>query len=173
MPASSSAPHIRSLGREPSRLPRLAAPACPSLFSLDVKVAAQEHRTADRLERCGSSMEDSVVRQAPGRPGRAARPGFDLMASKLRRPAVHTGTVPRSSLIDRLVRDDFRPVVSVVAPPGYGKTTLLSQWAERDHQSFAWVSLDERDNEPKVLLTYVAEALHRVQPVGERVFEAL
>ena len=38
---------------------------------------------------------------------------------------------------------------------------------------FAWVSVDENDNDPKVLLTYVAEALDAVQPVGERVFDAL
>ena len=61
----------------------------------------------------------------------------------------------------------------MVAPSGYGKTTLLAQWAERNGQSFAWVSVDENDNDPKVLLTYVAEALNAVQPVGERVFDAL
>ncbi len=61
----------------------------------------------------------------------------------------------------------------MVAPPGYGKTTLLSQWAERNGQAFAWVSVDERDNDPKVLLTYVAEALDAVEPVGGRVFDAL
>ena len=95
------------------------------------------------------------------------------MASKLRRPAPRPGTVSRSSLIGRLARDDSRPIVSVVAPPGYGKTTLLSQWAEHDGRAFAWVSVDERDNDPKVLLSYVAEALDAVQPVGERVFDAL
>jgi LuxR family maltose regulon positive regulatory protein len=100
-------------------------------------------------------------------------PVFDLMASKLRRPLVRPGTVDRSSLVDRLRQDDRRPVVSVVAPPGYGKTTVLAQWAERNGQSFAWVSVDERDNDPKVLLTYVAEALNRVEPIDERVFEAL
>jgi len=63
--------------------------------------------------------------------------------------------------------------VSVVAPAGYGKTTLLSQWAERGGQAFAWVSVDDRDNDPKVLLTYVARALDKVEPVGGRVFEAL
>ena len=63
--------------------------------------------------------------------------------------------------------------MSVVAPAGYGKTTLLSQWAERNGQAFAWVSLDERDNDPKVLLTYVAEALDAVEPIDERVFDAL
>src|SRR6185312_464528 len=76
-------------------------------------------------------------------------------------------------LIERLARADSRPVVSVVAPPGYGKTTLLSQWAERNGQAFAWVSVDEGDNDPKVLLAYVAEALNAVEPVGQQVFDAL
>ena len=61
----------------------------------------------------------------------------------------------------------------MVAPPGYGKTTLLSHWAERNGQAFAWVSIDEKDNDPRVLLSYVARALDAVQPVGGRVFEAL
>ncbi len=93
--------------------------------------------------------------------------------SKLRRPSVRPGTVRRSLLIEVLARSDPRPIVSVVAPAGYGKTTLLSQWAERSGQPFAWVSLDERDNDPKVLLTYVAEALDAVEPIGQRVFDAL
>jgi LuxR family maltose regulon positive regulatory protein len=81
--------------------------------------------------------------------------------------------VSASRRYERLARDDFRPIVSVVAPPGYGKTTLLSQWAERNGQAFAWVSVDERDNDPKVLLSYVAKALDAVQPVDGRVFDAL
>ena len=93
--------------------------------------------------------------------------------SKLRRPSGRPGTVRRSLLIERLARGDPRPVVRVVAPAGYGKTTLLAQWAERSGQAFAWVSLDERDNDPRVLLTYVAEALNAVEPIGQRVFDAL
>jgi LuxR family maltose regulon positive regulatory protein len=100
-------------------------------------------------------------------------PVFDLVASKLRRPLTRPGTITRSLLIERLRRENSRPVVSVVAPAGYGKTTLLSQWAERNGQAFAWVAVDENDNDPKVLLTYVAEALDAVQPVGARVFDAL
>jgi len=83
------------------------------------------------------------------------------------------GTVRRSSLIARLAQGDRRPVISVVAPPGYGKTTLLAQWAEASGLAFAWVSAEEPDNDPKVLLAYVAEALNRVEPIDERVFEAL
>jgi LuxR family transcriptional regulator, maltose regulon positive regulatory protein len=97
----------------------------------------------------------------------------ELVVSKLRRPSARLGAVRRSLLIERLARGDPRPVVWVVAPAGYGKTTLLSQWAERSGQAFAWVSLDEGDNDPNVLLTYVAEALNAVEPIGQQVFDAL
>ena len=118
-------------------------------------------------------MDDLDVRQRASRPHRAGGPAFDLVASKLGRPPVRPGTVLRSSLVERLARDGQHPIVSVVAPAGYGKTTLLAQWAEHDSHPFAWVSVDEADNDPKVLLTYVAEALDAVEPVGERVFDAL
>ena len=118
-------------------------------------------------------MSDSDVGEYEARSRRAGGSVFDLVASKLRPPLVRHGTVRRSLLIERLARGDRRPIVSVVAPPGYGKTTVLAQWAERNGQSFAWVSVDERDNDPKVLLTYVAEALNRVEPIDQRVFDAL
>ena len=61
----------------------------------------------------------------------------------------------------------------VVAPAGYGKTTLLSQWAARDARPFAWVSVDERDNDPRVLLKHVAAALDRIEPIDAGVVGAL
>jgi LuxR family maltose regulon positive regulatory protein len=97
----------------------------------------------------------------------------DLTASKLFSPLVRAGTVRRRALLERLIDADARRIVSVVAPAGYGKTTLLSQWAEREDRAFAWVSIDEADNDPKVLLTYLAEALNAVEPLGPRVFDAL
>ena len=118
-------------------------------------------------------MGDSGVRKLIGPPHHPGGPAFDLVVSKLRRPLVPPGTVGRPLLVGRLAQGDPRPIVSVVAPAGYGKTTLLSQWAERSSQAFAWVSVDEADNDPKVLLTYVAKALDAVQPVGGRVFDAL
>ena len=118
-------------------------------------------------------MDEDFLRQ-PAELRRVAdwlKVGFG--ASKLSRPVVRPGSVRRLALIDRLRKSGSFPVISVVAPAGYGKTTLLSQWAERNGQAFAWVSLDERDNDPKVLLTYVAEALDAVEPIGQRVFDAL
>src|SRR5689334_24916517 len=123
--------------------------------------------------KANSVMIDRDVRERSGRVGDEARPVFDVLVGKLRIPSTRPGSVHRTSLIERLSREVSRPVVSVVAPAGYGKTTLLAQWAERSRQAVAWVSVDELDNDPKVLLTYVAEALNAVEPVGERVFDAL
>ena len=118
-------------------------------------------------------MDDTSVLYPVGEARLAGAPSFDLIKGKLLRPLVRPGTIRRSRLIERLARDDSRPIVSVVAPAGYGKTTLLSQWPERDGRAIAWVSIDEGDNDPKVLLTYLAEALNAIEPVGRRVFDAL
>jgi LuxR family transcriptional regulator, maltose regulon positive regulatory protein len=118
-------------------------------------------------------MDDTEKRQRPIRIPYASGPEGDFFVSKLRAPPTRPGAVCRSSVIDRLTRDNSCPVVSVVAPAGYGKTTLLSQWAERGGQAFAWVSVGETDNDPKVLLSYVAAALNAVEPIDGRVFDAL
>ena len=53
-------------------------------------------------------------------------------------------------------------VVAVIAGPGYGKTTLLKELAERGSRPVAWLSLDARDDDPAVLLSDLAFALDRV-----------
>jgi LuxR family maltose regulon positive regulatory protein len=88
-------------------------------------------------------------------------------------PLPRPGLVERTGLVARLSRERSGRVVSVVAPPGYGKTTLLGQWAARDRRDFAWVSLDHRDNDPVVFLTYIAEALNADSTLAPAVFKAL
>ena len=102
-----------------------------------------------------------------------AQPGFVLSESKLRPPASRPGIVARTALIDRLSSVDNPGVLSVVAPAGYGKTTLLAQVAERWHPRVAWVSADRRDNDPAVLMTYLAIAIDRVEPIPAAVLQAL
>ena len=71
--------------------------------------------------------------------------------------------------MERLLASDGVPVVCLVAPAGYGKTTLLAQWAQHTARRVGWVSVDQRDNDPAVLLTYLAVALDRVEPIDPRV----
>jgi LuxR family transcriptional regulator, maltose regulon positive regulatory protein len=96
---------------------------------------------------------------------------FRLQESKLRPPWARPGIVPRTKLVELLMRTSA-PVVSVVAPPGYGKTTALAQWADRKGR-MAWVGIDRRDNDPAILLTYVAAAVDRIESLGPDVFHAL
>jgi LuxR family maltose regulon positive regulatory protein len=99
---------------------------------------------------------------------------FELLRTKLDVPPPRPGLVERTGLLDRLSRAHTHRFVSVVAPPGYGKTTALGQWAARGGRQFVWVSLDHRDNDPVVLLTYVAEALNNADGTVEpAVFKAL
>jgi LuxR family maltose regulon positive regulatory protein len=80
--------------------------------------------------------------------------------------------VARTALVDRLAAVQA-PVITVVAPPGYGKTTLLAQWAERVGPRVAWISCDNGDNDPVVLLSALAVALDRIEPVDPTIFWAL
>jgi LuxR family transcriptional regulator, maltose regulon positive regulatory protein len=99
--------------------------------------------------------------------------GFPVLETKLVPPPPRTGLLRRDALIDRLAASSEVPIVAVVAPAGYGKSTLLAQWSESDPRSFAWLSIDERDNDPSVLLSYIAFALGGASSLGPDVAEAL
>ncbi len=102
-----------------------------------------------------------------------AGPFFELAESKLDPPEARAGIVRRTALVDRLVATSSVPIVAVVAPPGYGKSTLLAQWARRRRPPPAWLSCDDGDNDPAALLTYLAAAVARVGPIDPAVFGML
>ena len=84
-----------------------------------------------------------------------------LLAAKCSIPPQRPGGVVRRRLHDLLLGNAPTRLTAVVAPAGWGKTTLLSQWAHdpREHRRVAWVSLDESDDEPVRFWSYVMTAL--------------
>src|SRR3954451_13781716 len=72
--------------------------------------------------------------------------GLVPVEAKLHAPVVTDDLVLRGELIDRL-RESTQNVVLLAGPAGYGKTTLLRQWAQEDERPFTWLSLDESDND--------------------------
>jgi LuxR family transcriptional regulator, maltose regulon positive regulatory protein len=82
-----------------------------------------------------------------------------------RRSPLGHGLIDRPRLVRRLVRSANVPLVLLVAPAGYGKTTLLSQWAEQDSRAFAWVTVDEGDNDVRRLLTSISSVLSQIEPI--------
>jgi LuxR family maltose regulon positive regulatory protein len=98
---------------------------------------------------------------------------FPILESKLTPAPTRPGMVARVHLVDWLEASVATPVVAISAPAGYGKTMLAVQWAKRDPRPFVWLSIDPADNDPAVLLTYLAIGLDRVEPIDPAVLRTL
>ena len=99
-----------------------------------------------------------------------------LLSVKYAVPPARTGTVVRQRLADRLEGSGDTRLCVVVAPPGWGKTTMLSQWTADPvvRGRAAWVSLDPSDDEPVRFWSYLLTALSVVAPdVGNRALATL
>ena len=90
-----------------------------------------------------------------------------LLETKLHVPRWRRGLVARPRLSERLSRGAESALTLVSAPAGFGKTTLLAEWlaaAPADGRSVAWLSLDQRDNDPALFWTYLVAALKTAAP---------
>ena len=103
-----------------------------------------------------------------------------LLTTKLYIPPVRpdpstglrTRLVSRPRLVERLNAGLHRKLTLISAPAGFGKTTLLSEWASG--WSVAWLSLDEGDNDPVRFWAYFVSALQTVHEcVGEAALATL
>src|SRR5438046_1221768 len=109
-----------------------------------------------------SRPQDPAVLRVPRQPPL-------LLTTKLHPPPSREQTVPRGRLVERLRAGPEIKLTVLAAPPGFGKTTLLGAWRELQDTArpIAWVTLDDGDNDPVVLWSYVLEAFRRVSPALE------
>jgi LuxR family maltose regulon positive regulatory protein len=89
-----------------------------------------------------------------------------LLRAKLLVPTVPSTVVERSRLHDRLRTDPYVRLTTVIAPAGWGKTTMLAAWARSSEWQgrVGWLSLDEADDEPVRFWTYALSSLGSVAP---------
>ncbi len=96
-----------------------------------------------------------------------------LLDAKLTAPRLlRRSSVSRAALIDA-ARSNGHRVVAVTAPAGYGKSTLLAQWANAETRPVAWVSLDRFDDDPIALLVVLASAYGRITPAAGHLADAV
>jgi LuxR family maltose regulon positive regulatory protein len=102
-----------------------------------------------------SEIERSGARRAPPA----------LIVTKSRVPMQRAGLVRRNELIKRLSNVRDRQVTLVQAPAGYGKSTVLVEWARADPvRRFGWVTLEKTENDPVLLWQYMVYALRAIVP---------
>jgi LuxR family maltose regulon positive regulatory protein len=92
-----------------------------------------------------------------------------MVATKLLVPPLRTGLVLRARLLERLSECARRRLTVVSAPAGFGKTTLLADWAaspEAQAHTVAWLSIDPDDDDPARFARLVAAALRSAMPDG-------
>jgi LuxR family maltose regulon positive regulatory protein len=85
-----------------------------------------------------------------------------LLATKLYIPPGRPEMVSRPHLVERLKLGLDRKLALISAPAGFGKTTLLSEYAASCGRPVAWLSLDASDNDPTRFWMYVVAALQTV-----------
>ena len=95
---------------------------------------------------------------------RAPSPVSSRVELPVSAPPVRREVVPRPHLVDRLTAATER-VALVTAPAGYGKTTLLAQWAAADTRPCAWLSATDADNDRPAFLAHLLLALEAVHPI--------
>ncbi|MCP2230958.1 MULTISPECIES: HTH-type transcriptional regulator MalT [Erwinia] len=83
-----------------------------------------------------------------------------LIPAKLSRPLRLENTLLRDRLIARLSNSNLYRLVLVTSPAGYGKTTLIAQWAA-EKSGLGWYSLDDSDNYPERFASYFMAAVQQ------------
>src|SRR4051812_48670125 len=81
-------------------------------------------------------------------------PSMPILGTKLRPPRPRRRLVQRARLTDRLGADrgEAPRLILIAAPAGFGKTTLLAQWAAESERRVAWLALDAGDADPRQFL---------------------
>jgi LuxR family transcriptional regulator, maltose regulon positive regulatory protein len=142
-----------------------------------LRVLPERPHTTSATENTARTRRPAATSTAAAARVRATRlsktPALEVVESKIHVPEPRPGTVSRTALVNRLRTIGSSPIITLSAPAGYGKTTLLAHWAARDARPFAWVCIDERDNDPVVFLREVGAALDAVEPLSPRIVRAL
>lgn len=94
--------------------------------------------------------------------------------SKVRLPVRRPPIIRRQRLIEALSRAVEQRITLISAPAGYGKTTLLLDFAQTAGDGICWYALDERDRDLQTFLTYlVASGQERYSGFGVELAAAL
>ena len=98
----------------------------------------------------------------------------NILKTKLFIPPFKNDMIRRPYLVERINSGMDRKVVLVSAPAGFGKSTLLAEWAVQNEVPVAWVSLDKSENDARTFLSYLIASVQQIYPgLGDASLSAL
>ena len=98
---------------------------------------------------------------------------LELLRTRTSIPPARSKAIERSRLQEQLEAGVQRALTLVVAPAGFGKTTLVTAWAQTASIPVAWLSLDATDCAPERFLSYLILAIQQVEPQAGGTAQAL
>lgn len=97
-----------------------------------------------------------------------------LLRTKIAVPFIPPECIHRHRLIERIDRGVKGPLTLLVAPAGYGKTILLTDWAKTACFPVCWFRVDPNDNDLNRFFNYLLFSLHSIEPtLGDDALEFL
>lgn len=95
---------------------------------------------------------------------RAPRDLLEVVTTKLVQPQAPAGAIPRPRVLEKLTQPPDARIALIAAAAGYGKTSVLVQWADTDTRPVAWVTLGPTDSDVVRFWSYVVAAVRTIVP---------
>jgi LuxR family maltose regulon positive regulatory protein len=97
-----------------------------------------------------------------------------MLFTKIHIPGITQNFVLRKHINDKLNEVCNKKVILISAPAGYGKTSVLVDWINRNKIPTAWYSLDENDNNLNIFLNYVVAGFQTIDnSIGVEIQQSL
>ncbi len=143
----------------------MALPKPVAERSSTVTMAVADTSPSLTPERLRVAVADrSVVGLRPTEAPPGSRSGFPIQRAKIERPPLREDTLHRARLLDWLSVNIHHRLVLLVAEAGYGKTTLLADFARRTRLRTLWFRVDDDDRDWVSVLNYLVAAGRAVEP---------
>jgi hypothetical protein len=133
-------------------------------LAVAARTLAGEHASTEAADQSSTQPALATYQHHAPQPQASVDPLRSLVRTKLYRPRSSSDVIPRARLLERLNAGLGGNVTLVCAPAGFGKTTLLAEWLETIDRPWAWLSLDEHDNELRTFVHSLTSALQSVFP---------
>ncbi|MBC8161304.1 MAG: helix-turn-helix domain-containing protein [Roseiflexaceae bacterium] len=158
-----ASPTLRKIERGERRPSRAMA----ERLAVALEIASEDRAAFLRLARAANTPAEPARARAAPEPDHAAI-ALPLLLTRIQPPPLRASLVLRPRLTARLAPGQAGVVTLLVAPAGWGKTTLVRAWlANLDRvgqERVAWLTLDSDDSDPAAVLRYLIAAIQRVEP---------